>query len=144
MADEVPAVALDSLIKDLRAIIVQGRGLAALAVNAEVVRTYWQIGERIVREEQGGDNRAAYGEQLLEQVGRVLSAEQGRGFAARSLRNMRQFYLAYPNWSAVRTELTWTHYRTLMRIAEAQRIVLTRVGACLNSQRWAEAPRFRR
>ena len=105
MADDVSAVALDSLIKDLGAIIVRGRGLAAVAVNAEVVRTYWQLGERIVREEQGGDNRAAYGEQLLEQVGRVLAAEHGRGFAARSLRNMRQFYLAYPNWSAVRTTL---------------------------------------
>lgn len=134
MADDVPTVALDSLITDLRAIIVQGRGLAAVAVNAEVVRTYWHIGERIVREEQGGDNRAAYGEQLLEQVGRVLSAEHGRGFAARSLRNMRQFYLAYPNWSAVRTELTWTHYRTLMRIAEEQRGFYARVAA---TGRWS-------
>lgn len=119
---------LDALVNDLRAIIVQGRGRAAVALNAEIVRTYWQIGERIVREEQGGGSRAAYGEELLEQIGRVLSAEHGRGFAARSLRNMRQFYLAYPIWSAVRTELTWTHYRTLMRLANAQRAFYEQVA----------------
>jgi hypothetical protein len=134
MADGVPAAALAALIKDLRAIIVQGRGLAAIAVNAEVVRTYWQIGERIVCEEQGGDNRSGYGEQLLEQVGRVLFAEHGRGFAARSLRNMRQLYLAYPNWTALRTKLTWTHYRTLMRITDVQRGFYEQVAA---AGRWS-------
>ena len=134
MEDVVPAAVLDALVNDLRAIIVQGRGRAAVAINAEVVHTYWQIGERIVREEQGGDSRAAYGEQLLEHIGRVLSAEHGRGFTARSLRNMRQFYLAYPNWSAVRTELTWTHYRTLMRLADAQRGFYEHVAA---ASRWS-------
>jgi predicted nuclease of restriction endonuclease-like (RecB) superfamily len=134
MTDVVPAAALDALVNDLRAIIAQGRGRAAAAINAEVVHTYWQIGERIVREEQGGGSRAAYGEQLLEQLGQVLSAELGRGFAARSLRNMRQFYLAYPNWSAVRTELAWTHYRTLMRLAEAQRGFYEQVAA---AGRWS-------
>lgn len=130
----VPESALATLLLDLRAIIAQGRGQAAVAVNAAVVRTYWLVGERVVREEQGGSARAAYGEQLLEQVGQVLSAELGRGFAARSLRNMRQFYLAYPNWSAVRTELNWTHYRTLMRLEDAQRSFYEQVAA---ASRWS-------
>ena len=57
--------AYDALLTDLRAIITTGRGRAAAAVNAELVMTYWKIGERIVREEQGGAARAGYGEQLL-------------------------------------------------------------------------------
>jgi hypothetical protein len=61
-------------------------------------------------------------------------AEAGRGFAARSLRNMRQFYLAYPMWSAVRTTLTWTSYRILMRLPEAQRSFYEKVAA---SGRWS-------
>jgi len=126
MSDETTAVArtgdpYDALLADLRAIITSGRGRAAAAVNAEIVATYWRIGARLVREEQGGAERAGYGEQLLARLGRVLSREFGRGFAERSLQNIRQFYLAYPNASALRTELTWTHYRSLMRLDTAER-----------------------
>src|SRR5436190_16433120 len=85
----------NSLLNDLRSIIGTGRGRAAAAINAEMVATYWQIGERIVREEQDGALRAAYGERALERLGHVLSTEFGRGFAEGSLRNMRQFYLTY-------------------------------------------------
>ncbi len=86
-----------------------------------MVATYWQIGERIVREEQGGQERAGYGERLLAQLGKTLSREFGRGFAEQSLRAMRQFYTTYPNRSAVRSDLGWTHYRTLMRLPDDQR-----------------------
>ncbi len=120
--------AYDALLADLRAIIASGRGRAAAAVNAEIVQTYWRIGERLVREEQGGLERAGYGEQLLARLGRVLSREFGRGFAERSLQNIRQFYLAYPNASALRTELTWTHYRSLMRLDDGQRPFYERVA----------------
>jgi predicted nuclease of restriction endonuclease-like (RecB) superfamily len=132
--DLVPPADLAALVDDLRDIIAQGRGRAATAINAEAVRTYWRIGERLVREEQGGAERAAYGEQVLEHVGRLLSAEAGRGFSARSLRNMRQFYLSYPMWSAVRTELPWTSYRILMRLPEDQRVFYEKVAA---SGRWS-------
>ncbi len=133
MSDETRALshpddAYDALLADLRAIIASGRGRAAAAVNAEIVSTYWHIGERLVREEQGGLERAGYGEQQLARLGRVLSREFGRGFAERSLQNIRQFYLAYPNASALRTELTWTHYRSLMRLDDAQRSFYERVA----------------
>jgi predicted nuclease of restriction endonuclease-like (RecB) superfamily len=75
----------------------------------------------LVREEQQGAPRAGYGEEVLERIGRTLAAEHGRGFSYRSLANMRQFYLAYPNVSALRTELTWTHYRSLMRLDSVER-----------------------
>jgi predicted nuclease of restriction endonuclease-like (RecB) superfamily len=133
MADIVPAPVPDALVNDLRAIIVQGRGRAAAAVNAAVVHTYWQIGERIVREEQGA-TRSAYGEGGLARLGVILSREFGRGFAERSLQNMRQFYLAYPNASTLRTELGWSHYRTLMRLADAQRGFYEQVAA---AGRWS-------
>jgi len=110
-----------ALLADLRAIIASGRGRAATAVNAEIVATYWTIGARLVREEQQGAERAGYGEEVLERIGRILAAEHGRGFSYRSLANMRQFYLAYPNVSALRTELTWTHYRSLMRLDTEER-----------------------
>ncbi len=111
----------DALLADLRTIIASGRGRAAAAVNVELVLTYWSVGERIVREEQGGAERAAYGTGLLARLGRILGAEFGRGFAEVSLQNMRRFYLAYPISSALRRELTWTHYRTLMRLDSAER-----------------------
>ncbi len=103
----------DSLLNDLRTIIGTGRGRAAAAINSEMVATYWQIGERIVLEEQGGALRASYGERALERMGQLLSTEFGRGFAERSLRNMRQFYMAYPIRSTLRTELTWSGHLLL-------------------------------
>jgi len=126
MSDETtglsrPDDAYHALLADLRAIIASGRGRVAAAVNAEIVQTYWGVGERIVREEQGGAARASYGEQLLARLGRSLSPEFGRGFAERSLRAMRQFYQTYPIRSALRAELTWTHYRTLMPLESAER-----------------------
>jgi len=115
----------DQLIADLRRIIADGRGRAAAAVNAEIVATYWSVGERIVREEQGGAERAAYGAGLLARLGRILSRDYGRGFTETSLQNMRRFYLAYPISSALRRELTWTHYRVLMRLEEGPRSLYT-------------------
>jgi predicted nuclease of restriction endonuclease-like (RecB) superfamily len=108
------------LLADVRAIIAAGRGRAAAAVNRELVATYWAVGERIVREEQGGAARAAYGEQVLARLGRALEREFGRGFGLRSLQLMRQFYLAYPIANAVRSELGWTHYRSLMRLPDPE------------------------
>jgi len=119
--DLIPAASLDVLVEDLRGIIAEGRGRAAAAVNAEIVGTYWRLGERIVREEQDGAARAAYGEQLLPRLSQVLSMEFGRAYDERNLRFMRQFYLAYPIRNALRTELGWTHYRRLMRLPEEQR-----------------------
>ncbi len=122
------------LLADVRSIIASGRGRAAAAVNAEMVTTYWRIGQRIVQEEQGGEKRAAYGERLLERLGRTLGAEFGRGFTRRALELMRQFYVTYPNATAPRTQLAWTHYRTLMRLPEDQRAFYERMAA---TGRWS-------
>jgi len=103
----------DQLVADLRRIIEAGRVRVATAVNTSIVATYREIGERIVREEQDGQVRAGYGDHLLRRLGRVLSRVFGRGFAEQSLRAMRQVFVMYPIRSALRSELTWTHYHPL-------------------------------
>ncbi|ASF45613.1 DUF1016 N-terminal domain-containing protein [Methylovulum psychrotolerans] len=80
------------------------------------VQTYWQIGRHIVGFEQGGQARAAYGKQLLPQLAQTLTNEFGKGFDASNLRYMRLFYQAFPNCDALRHELSWTHYRLLLRV----------------------------
>jgi len=124
----------DQFVADLRRIIEAGRVRVAMAVNTSIVATYWEIGERIVREEQGGQARAGYGDHLLRRLGRVLSRDFGRGFAEQSLRAMRQFFVTYPIRSALRSELTWTHYRTLMRLPEEQRAFYERLAV---TGRWS-------
>jgi len=79
-----------------------------------------QVGCLIVEDEQQGENRASYGKQVLKQLANALTAEFGKGFNERNLRNMRQFYVVFPIRNAVRTELSWTHYRTLIRIENKQ------------------------
>jgi len=95
---------------------------------------FTSMGERIVQAEQAGHLRAAYGAQTLARLGRTLSLEHGRGFAETSLQNMRRFYLAYPISSALRRELTWTHYRILMRLDQDQRVFYERLAV---SGRWS-------
>jgi predicted nuclease of restriction endonuclease-like (RecB) superfamily len=86
------------------------------AVNSAMVQCYWEIGRLIVEHEQHGQTRAAYGKQQLQALSEQLTAEFGKGFDATNLRNMRGFYLCFPNCDAVRHKLSWTHYRTLIRI----------------------------
>ncbi len=100
----------------IRKIIEDARSNIARVVNTEMVIAYWHIGKEIVKEEQKGRSRAGYGERLLETISKRLSDDFGKGFDARNLFYMRQFYLSYPKLNALRSELSWTHYRILMRV----------------------------
>ncbi len=104
------------LFRDIADVIRQARHQVRQAVNTAMVQSYWQVGHLIVEHEQQGQQRAAYGKQQLQQLSKQLTTEFGKGFDVRNLRNMRSFYTAYPNRNAVRTELSWTHYRTLLRV----------------------------
>jgi len=110
------ALVPSQLLNDLRSLLKQSRQQLQQNINTTMVYTYWQIGRLIVEQEQQGSERAAYGKQVLKQLSTVLTAEFGKGFDARNLRNMRSFYQTFPNWNAVRTNLSWTHYRSLIRI----------------------------
>ena len=92
------------------------RNQAYTAVNSAMVQAYWQIGRIIVEHEQNGSLRAEYGKAVLQGLSERLTEEFGKGFDTRNLRNMRSFYLAFPIRNALRTELTWTHYRALLRV----------------------------
>ncbi|MEI6385348.1 MAG: PDDEXK nuclease domain-containing protein [Spirochaetota bacterium] len=100
-------------------IIHQARKRASTAVNTILLETYWQIGQLIAVDERQGDKRALYGRGLLKELARDLTLEFGKGFDERNLNNMRAFYRAFPIWNAVRTELSWTHYRLLSRVEDA-------------------------
>jgi len=126
--------AFEQLVADVRGIIEASQSRVVAAINAEMVSTYWHIGERIVEEEQRGAARAEYGEQLLIRLGRHLSIEVGRAFSERNLRYMRQFYQIYPKWNALRSELAWTHYRILMRLDDDRRAFYERAAA---AHRWS-------
>lgn len=104
----------------IRKIIEDARGNIARAVNTEMVAAYWQIGKVIVEEEQRGKIRAEYGQKLLEGLTKRLSADFGKGFDDSNLWNMRKFYQTYPILDAVRRELSWTHYRILMRLEKPE------------------------
>ncbi len=111
---------LKGLLDALRGLIQQGRQQALRAVDMVQVQTCWEIGRHIVEFEQGGETRAAYGKKLLPRLAEALTREFGRGFDDRNLRNMRAFYQAFPIWHAVRTELSWTHYRALLRVSNKE------------------------
>jgi len=116
MTDSLPL----QLVTQLRALLQKSRQQLQQNINTTMVHTYWQVGCLIVEQEQQGNERAAYGKQVLKQLSTVLTAEFGKGFDARNLRNMRSFYQTFPIWNAVRTKLSWTHYRSLIRIENEQ------------------------
>ena len=104
------------LYSAIRQVLATARQSAYKAVNFAMVQAYWQIGRLIVEDEQKGEARAEYGKKVLAELADRLASEFGKGFDARELRKMRQFYLLFSKWDAVRPELSWTHYRLLLRI----------------------------
>ena len=80
-----------------------------------MVEAYWNIGKSII-EEQGGNEKAEYGTGFLKELSKQMTQDFGKGFTVANLKNMRQFYLTFPNGYALRSELSWTHYRLLMRV----------------------------
>lgn len=105
-----------SLLNNIKILLESSRQQLQQTVNTAMVQTYWHIGRLIVEEEQNGNNRAEYGKQQLLILSEELTKDFGKGFDARNLRNMRQFYRCFPKWQTVSTELSWSHYVRLMRI----------------------------
>lgn len=103
-------------------VLENARSNAYRAINFAMVEAYWKIGRMIVEEEQKGKERADYGDYLIRNLSIRLTRDFGRGFTETNLRNFRQFFLAFPLEDtgeirhALRSELTWTHYRALMRL----------------------------
>lgn len=101
---EVAPHGYDTLLVDISQVIEEARHAVARSVNAVMTTRYWLVGRRIVKQEQHGAARAAYGEQLLKRLSRDLSKRFGRGFSERNLEHMRGFYLGWPISQAVPAE----------------------------------------
>ena len=119
----------DNVISEIKSIVAQSRQQAYAAVNQAMVNAYWQIGKRIVEEEQQGKERADYGKQLLKQLSAALTEEFGKGFSVQNLYYFRQFYLTFPEIfhtacgisSTTWRFLTWSHYKRIMHVTNEQR-----------------------
>ena len=112
--------ALSRLLIQLRSIIHEGRQNALRSVDVVQVQTCWTVCRHIVEFEQKGAARAGYGSRLLTALAERLTTEFGKGFDASNLRYMRLFYKAFPIRDALRHELSWTHYRIVMRVEDAK------------------------
>jgi predicted nuclease of restriction endonuclease-like (RecB) superfamily len=108
-----------SFFQDIRNILQQARQKAYVAVNFAMVGAYWQIGKRIIEEEQAGKHRADYRSFLITRLSKELTIEFGKGFSVANLKNFRQFYLTFPDFEkgyTVCSQLSWSHYRLIMRV----------------------------
>ena len=110
----------ERIYAEVRGIVTSARRRAWQAVSDAMVAAYWNIGRVIVEEEQRGATRTEYGKQLIEGLAKRLVAEFGKGYTTTNLKYMRQFYQTFPIGHALRDELTWTHYRLIMRLPDAQ------------------------
>jgi predicted nuclease of restriction endonuclease-like (RecB) superfamily len=106
----------NNVYQSIKDIIVLSRQRIYHVANSVLLETYWHIGKIIVEDQQRGYSKATYGKAVLKNLAQQLTLEFGKGFDERNLNNMRAFYQAFPIWNAVRTELSWTHYRLISRL----------------------------
>jgi len=111
-------VSNNNFITQIKTLLQNAREKVYQNVNDVMTKTYFEIGKRIVEEEQLGSSRAKYGKELLKNLSNELTKEFGKGFLVTNLKNMRQFYLAFKNRQTVSSEfkLSWSHYIFLSRI----------------------------
>jgi predicted nuclease of restriction endonuclease-like (RecB) superfamily len=112
----LPDTSEADLYQSIRDVLLSAKTQARRAVNDAMVQAYWQVGRLIVEGEQGAEKRAEYGKRVLPELAKRLSMEFGKGFSAPSLWNYRQFYLEFPILSTVWRELSWSHFKMLLRI----------------------------
>ncbi|UZU00039.1 PDDEXK nuclease domain-containing protein [Chryseobacterium fluminis] len=104
------------LYSSIAKIIIDAKTQVYRSSNTILLKMYWEIGKLIIEDEQDGKFRAKYGKSVLRNLAEQISLEFGKGFNERNLNNMRAFFIAFPIWNAVRTELSWTHYRIISRV----------------------------
>lgn len=106
----------NSFIEEVKKLIEDSRVKAIRSIDHIRVRMYWEIGKKIVEEEQQGRERAHYGSYLIISLSSQLVSLYGEAFSKRQLERYRQFYRFFPIASALRTQFSWTHYKTLLSI----------------------------
>lgn len=109
-----------NLFPQIAELVIEARKSVRTTVNSAMVFTYWNIGRLIVEDEQGGEERAEYGKAVIKELADKLTAEFGRGFDYRNLQYMKKFYTLFRKVNAVSSQLTWTHYRNLIKVENEQ------------------------
>lgn len=110
------------LYTDVSSIIEQGRKEVYASVNHKMIENYWNIGRRIVEEEQNGEARAEYGVQIIAQLSEQLTHQYGKEFSKRNLAYFRQFYLTINDIRILQSRLqnlTWTHITKVLRVEDS-------------------------
>jgi hypothetical protein len=110
-------------IIEIKQILAQARQKTYQAINTAMVEAYWKIGEKIVMEEQNGNDRAAYGKEVIHTISSELSKEFGKGFSKRTLWEIRQFYLYFKDVEILRTvfaQLSWSHFQRVLKVSDPQ------------------------
>ena len=113
-------VPYEDIYSKIKETLLLSRNQAYSAVNFAMVQAYWQIGRIIVEHEQNGNARADYGKAILQELSSRLTKDFGKGFSVRTLQQMKKFYVMFPNTNALRSQLTWTHYRLLLSVENEQ------------------------
>jgi predicted nuclease of restriction endonuclease-like (RecB) superfamily len=111
---------INTLYNTINQIIKEARNTVYRTANFTMVKAYWNIGKAIIEEEQNGKDRAEYGKELIKQLSQKLAKEYGKGFTETNLKYMRQFYQLFEKSHTLRDELSWTHYRLLLKVKEEQ------------------------
>lgn len=120
---EVDAIEEQQLYEDIRMILQQAREQTYSNASEIMTYAYWNVGRRIVEQEQAGEKKARYGSNLIKNLSIKLSDEFGTGFSVANLRNCRQFYLTFPKDSygfSMAGKVTWSHLRDIMRISNEE------------------------
>jgi predicted nuclease of restriction endonuclease-like (RecB) superfamily len=135
-----PLKPIDRLLGSVQEIIEQARSSAYRSVNAIMVNAYWKIGRMIYEEEQQGKQRADYGSFLIAELSARLTLNYGSGFNSSNLWYMRQFYSTFRKLHALRGELSWTHYRLLLKVEreDARKFYMQEAVECNWSTRTME------
>lgn len=107
----------EEIYTSIRSFVITAQNRIYTAVNSAMIIAYWEIGEQIYKC-CGENDRAEYGQTLLKYLSNRLTPEFGKGFDETNLRKMRQFYLTYPFRDNLCSELSWSHYRLLMKITD--------------------------
>jgi predicted nuclease of restriction endonuclease-like (RecB) superfamily len=135
MNNQITAKNYEKLLSDIRSLLEEGRKKAVTQINNIIVNTYWSVGKQIVEFEQKGNARAEYGQNILEKLSIDLTKHHGPGFNLTNLKYMRQFYSIYRKSHALRDKLSWTHYRTLIKLDSNEKRVFYE-NECING-RWS-------
>lgn len=122
---------VNPIFEEIKGLINDSKNRVYTAVNTEMLNLYWNIG-KVIMEIQNGNERATYGDAVLEKLSEKLTDEFGKGFSSRNLRTMRKFYIMYPIWKTVSSKLSWSHYLELIKIDEENKRKFY-LNECINS-----------